>query len=134
MNTARGARGAVRARSALLVRSLAAVVVAAGLTLGGAAGGFLVAPVDAASPDLTMVATARYEVQPTKHRVRVTVALTATSHTVDTVIRRYYVDHGFLAVLPGTSAFKVVAVDSKAKPTVRASRHHRARAARRRSG
>ncbi len=61
--------------------------------------------VRAATPDLTIVSSARYDVQPTRHRVHVTVELTLTNRLKDTVTKRYYFDHAFLAVLPGSSAF-----------------------------
>ncbi len=64
-----------------------------------------VAEVRAATPDLTIVSDARYDVQPTKHRVRVTLALTLTNHLKDTVTKRYYFDKAFLAVLPGVSGY-----------------------------
>ena len=75
----------------------------------------------AASSGLTMVADARYVVDPAKRRVIVTVAITATNHHSVTVIRSYYFDHGSLAVLPGTSAFYITDVDSMANLTVRVS-------------
>ncbi|HEV8697971.1 MAG TPA: hypothetical protein VGQ89_09775, partial [Candidatus Limnocylindrales bacterium] len=61
--------------------------------------------VRAATPDLTIVSSARYDVQPTRHRVHVTVELTLMNRLKDTVTKRYYFDHAFLAVLPGSSAF-----------------------------
>ena len=65
-----------------------------------------VAEVRAATPDLTIVSDARYDVQPTKHRVRVTLTLTLTNRLRDTVTKRYYFDRAFLAVLPDTANFK----------------------------
>ena len=52
------------------------------------------AEVRAATPDLTIVGDARYDVQPDQHRVRVTVDLTLTNHLTDTKTKRYYFDHG----------------------------------------
>jgi hypothetical protein len=75
----------------------------------------------AASPDLTIVAAARYTVVPAKHRVHVTVDLHLVNHATDSVIHRYYVEQAPLAVLPGTSNFTVTATSSKVHPTVRAS-------------
>lgn len=72
----------------------------------------------ATTPDLTVVAATRYDVQPTHRRIHVTVVLHATNHRTDTVIRRYFVDHAVLALLPGTTGFAVSAIGSKAKPTV----------------
>ncbi len=63
-------------------------------------------PVRAAAPDLTIVADARYDVQPEQRRVRVSLDLTLTNQLKDTVTKRYYFDRAFLAVLPDTSGFK----------------------------
>jgi hypothetical protein len=75
----------------------------------------------AATPDLTIVADARYELRPDAGRIHVSVDLRATNHRTDTAIRRYFVDHGALAVQPGTTGFTIAAVGSKAHPTVRVS-------------
>ena len=64
-------------------------------------------PVLAATPDLTIVTNARYEVQPAKHRVHITVDLTLANHKRDTTTKRYYFDHAFLAVPPGTSGYRL---------------------------
>ncbi len=82
---------------------LPALVVAVGLlaTPGSAA----IPEVRAATPDLTIVSDARYDVQPTHHRVRVTLALTLTNRLKDTTTTRYYFDKAFLSVLPGTSGY-----------------------------
>lgn len=61
----------------------------------------------AATPDLTVVADARYDVQPDRARVHITVALVATNHLHDTATQRYYFDHALLAVLPGTMGFRL---------------------------
>jgi hypothetical protein len=103
----------VRLRPAL--GRLAAVLV---LAIGGWLGGAGTEPVAAAAPALTLVASARYDVQPDQHRVHVTVALAATNHRSDTVIRRFWFDHANLAVLPGTTNFRIRAVGSTAHPTV----------------
>ena len=63
--------------------------------------------VHAATPDLTVVSDARYDVQPTKHRVRVTLGLTLTNRLKDTTTTRYYFDKAFLTVLPGTSGYSL---------------------------
>ena len=60
--------------------------------------------VRAATPDLTIVRRARYDVQPDEQRVRVTVDLTLTNHLKDTTTKRYFFDQAFLAVLPGAAA------------------------------
>jgi hypothetical protein len=85
------------------------------------ASGLLAAPpsaqdVAAATPDLTLVGNARYLVQPEHSRVRVVIDLRATNHLQDSRVRRYYFDHAFLAVLPGTSAFRLTA--DNASPSV----------------
>ncbi len=61
--------------------------------------------VHAATPDLTIVSDARYEVQPTKQRVRVTLSLTLSNRLKDTTTRRYYFDKAFLTILPGASGY-----------------------------
>ncbi len=65
------------------------------------------ATVRAATPDLTIVAAARYDVQPSKSRVRVTLDLTLTNRLRDTTTKRYFFDHAFLAVLPGSSGYRL---------------------------
>lgn len=66
-----------------------------------------VTEVRAAAPNLTIVTNARYEVQPAQHRVRVTLDMVMTNHLRDTTTTRYYFDRAFLAVLPGTSGYKL---------------------------
>ncbi|MFL5779153.1 MAG: hypothetical protein ACJ761_09445 [Chloroflexota bacterium] len=90
-----------------VARSLAslafALVVAAGLVASPAG-----APaVRAASPDLTIVSDTRYDVQPDQRRVHVTADLTLTNHLRDTKTRRYFFDTAFLAVLPGTTGYRL---------------------------
>ena len=75
--------------------------------------GLVVAPTPAqpsaraATPDLTIVSAATYEVLPDAKTVHVTVALTATNNLRDTATRRYYFDRAALAVLPGTTNFRI---------------------------
>jgi len=95
--------------------------VAVAVLLGLSASSPLVAPTEAATPDLTIVAAARYTVVPAKHRVHVTVDLHLVNHSTDSVIHRYYVDRAPLAVLPGTSGFTVTAAAATIHPTVRVS-------------
>ena len=64
------------------------------------------APVAAAS-GLTTTADARYVVDPAKHAVHVTVALSATNHLSDTKTHRYYFDRAYMAVPPGTTGFRI---------------------------
>ena len=71
-----------------------------------------VAEVAAATPDLTIVTTARYDVQPDAHRVRVTLDMTLTNRLSDTRTKRYYFDHALLSVLPGISGLKASWVGS----------------------
>ena len=79
------------------------------------------AEVRAAAPDLTIVADARYDVQPAQRRVRVTLDLTLTNHLVDTKTTRYFFDKAYLAVLPGTKAFGLT-WDGSGTPTVTATK------------
>lgn len=60
-----------------------------------------------ADTDLTVVTNATYTVQPTSHRVHVTVDILARNHRAETRTKKYYVDRGYLAVLPGTSGFRI---------------------------
>lgn len=81
------------------------------LTSGVAAAG--------ASQALTVVANARYDVQPSHKRVHVTVDLQIANHRTDTVIRSYFFDHVVLGTLPGASGFTIAApVGSKVHPVV----------------
>jgi len=83
-------------------------VIAAALALAGILG----APpsqVRGATPDLTIVTAAQYDVRPDEGRVAISVAITATNHLKDTTTRQYYFDRAYLAVMPGTSAFKISA-------------------------
>ena len=81
------------------------LAIAAGLAIAGV----MATPTDvyAARPDLTIVTSARYDVQPARERVRVTVDLTLTNRLKDTRTRRYFFDHAFLAVLPGASGYRL---------------------------
>jgi hypothetical protein len=82
---------------------LFALIAAVGASLAPAA-----APsAAAAAPDLTLTADTRYEVDPDKGRIHVTVSLTATNHLKDTKTRLYFFDQAFLAVQPGTTGFKI---------------------------
>lgn len=76
------------------------------------------ATVRAATPDLTLVSTAAYEVQPEERRVRVTVDLALENHLKDTKTTRYYFDEAFLDVMPGASGFKVTK-EGSGTPTVK---------------
>jgi hypothetical protein len=76
-------------------------------------------PARAATPDLTLVTAATYDVQPARSRVAVTTLITATNHLHDTVTKRFYFQTAYLAVMPGTSGFKITTPG--AKPTVSVS-------------
>lgn len=77
------------------------------------------APVAAAESDLTIVSDARYDVLPESGIVRVTADLTIRYRRAETRARRYYVDHAFLAVMPGASGFRVT---GDGDPSVRVSK------------
>ena len=82
---------------------LLAVVAAAGLLITPAGA----SEVRAASPGLTIVTDARYDVQPAQHRVHVTVDMVLANHLLDTTTKRFYFVRAFLSVLPGSSGFKL---------------------------
>ena len=79
--------------------------------------------VRAATPDLTIVTAARYDVQPAQKRVRVTVDLTLTNRLRDTRTKRYFFDHAFLAVLPGASNYRL-SWEGNGQPSVRVARRN----------
>jgi hypothetical protein len=85
---------------------LLALVAGVGL-LGMPVGPTAPVEVRAATPDLTIVSTARYDVQPDEQRVRVTVDLTLHNRLQDTTTKRYYFDHAFLDILPRASSLKL---------------------------
>ena len=78
--------------------------------------------VAAATSGLTMVADARYDVDPAKRRVHVRVQLTATNHLKDTRTHRYYFDRSFIAVQPGTVNFKITSTGTKPHVGLQAKR------------
>lgn len=84
----------------------AGIAIPGGLPLGLPLGA---APAQAATSGLTLVSDARYVVQPEKARVHVVVDLTATNRRPDTTTRRFYYQDAYLAVLPGTTGFRVTA-------------------------
>jgi hypothetical protein len=99
-----------------LARLLAIAVLLAGVSVGTLGQ----ADVRAATPDLTLVTEARYEVLPADRKVHVSVVIHAANHRRDTTTKRYYFDQAYLAVLPGTSSYTISA--SGAKPKVSVSR------------
>jgi hypothetical protein len=80
-----------------------AIIAATGLIVVGPAP----AVVQAATPSLTIVTNARYDVQPAQHRVHVTLDMVLANHLKDSKTRRYYFDRAFLSVQPGTSGYKL---------------------------
>ena len=103
-----------------VTRLALACLVAIG-TLAGAPAGPTPTAVHAATPDLTIVSAARYDVQPAHKRVRVTLDLTLTNRLRDTRTKRYFFDHAFLAVLPAVSNVRLSWAGS-GQPTVGVAR------------
>lgn len=93
------------------------VSLALGVALPAVVAAPAAAPALAATPPLTLVTEARYDVRPDEHRVAVSVAIHATNHRRDTVIRHYFYERAYLAVMPGTTNFKVTSPG--VKPSVR---------------
>ncbi|HEV2005538.1 MAG TPA: hypothetical protein VGQ85_02890 [Candidatus Limnocylindrales bacterium] len=93
--------------------AVAALLLAIGLSL---LAGTPVA--QAATPDLTLVTAATYDVEPAAGRVGVTARITATNHLHDSTTKRFFFTTAYLAVLPGTSAFKLTAPGAKSSVTV----------------
>lgn len=77
-------------------------------------------PVAAAGSGLTLVGTARYVVQPERHRVQVTVDLSVTNRAPETVTSRYVYDRANLAVLPGATGFHATENGARAGVSVAA--------------
>jgi hypothetical protein len=99
------------------LRLLVAFVIAvSGSILGPASSP---APVRAAMPALILVTATTYEVLPDEGRVAVTVRIAATNRLKDTVTKRYYYEEGLLAVLPGTSNFRLTAESGTPSVAVR---------------
>ena len=105
-----------------MARRLVRIVLAAVVALG-----VLAVPgqstVRAATPDLTIVTAARYDVQPAQKRVRVTVDMTLTNRLRDTRTKRYFFDHAFLAVLPVASNYRL-SWEGNGQPSVRVARRN----------
>ncbi len=92
-------RPAFRRSGRLLVpATLAAVVLAVASAAPPAARG--------AAPSLTLVGRTSYAVQPDRHRVHVTVDLTVTNRTTETITSQFVFDRANLAVLPGSTGFR----------------------------
>ena len=99
-----------------LIVGLLAVLLASGL----AAAPPLAREVRAATPDLTLVGDASYDVQPAIRRVRVTVDLVATNHLQDTATQRFYFDQASLQVQAGTTGFRLTSATGA--PSVRVTK------------
>ncbi len=97
-----------------MVAALLAVAIAAGIAVAPP----LARETYAATPDLTLVGDARYEVDPANSRVRVTVDLVATNHLQDTATRSFYFDRAILPVIPGTTGFRLSSPTGKPSITV----------------
>ena len=69
----------------------------------------------AATPDLTIVGKARYDVQPERQRVRVIVDLTLRNRLKDSITKRYFFDEAFLAV-PSTASGYALTWDGAGTP------------------
>jgi hypothetical protein len=93
--------------AALALALLAAVASTPGRALLPADAPFTAPAAEAATTGLTMVADARYTVDPAKRRVHVAIALSATNHRTDTKTRRFFFDSAFLAVPPGTTGYRI---------------------------
>lgn len=109
----------IRSLDRRAVRLLLAAIVALGTLAVGPVSG--PTEVRAATPDLTIVTAARYDVQPRQRRVRVTVDLTLTNRLRDTTTKRFFFDHAFLAVLPGASGYRMT-WEGRGRPSVRVAR------------
>ncbi len=123
-----GARAAVALLLAAVAILLLPVAAAVGPPSGGAAPsgpgllGRILEPAvaRAASPDLTLVADTRYEVDPAGHRLRIGADLRLTNTKADTVTRRYYFDSVSIAVLPGVR--NVAVSGGSGRPSVKIAR------------
>lgn len=78
-------------------------------------------PVAAATPSLTLVGAASYDVLPEQGRVAVSVRLTATNRLKDSVTRRFFFRTAFVTVLPGTSSFSITGGAGNAKVSISSS-------------
>jgi hypothetical protein len=103
----------------LVAAGVAALVLVPALAVlpAGAPGA---APSANAATGLTTTADARYLVDPGTRRVHVAVTLAATNHLTDTKTRRYFFDRAYLAVPPGTTAFKVASAGTSPRVAVTA--------------
>ncbi len=107
------------------VAPLLALVIGLVLVLLAPAAGVVQAPrALAADTDLTLVTDANYDVRPDRRIVHVTVSITATYHKAETRTQKFYKEWATLAVLPGTTGFRVSgAPGAKVRVTTSASTH-----------
>ncbi len=106
----------VRQRVRALLSGSLGLAVALSLALGSA--GLTAPPAHAATPILTMVTSATYDVIPDEQRVAVTVEITATSRRRDTATRKYTIDQAYLVVLPTASNLRLTGESGKPAVTV----------------
>ena len=106
-----------RRHLATLLLAFAAALGALGTPVGPTAP----IPVRAATPDLTIVTAARYDVQPAQRRVRVTVDMTMHNRLKDTKTKRFFFDYAVLDVIPQATGFRVT-TDGSGSPSVRVTR------------
>ena len=101
-----------------MVPRLLRAVATAAVLLVGLAPALAPAPVAAATPNLTIVGKATYDVLPDEGRVAVTVNLRATNHLENTPTKRYFFRTAILTVLPGTSAFRLKGASGRPRVSV----------------
>ncbi len=75
-------------------------------------------PVAGATPSLTLVGAATYDVLPDQGRVASSVRLTATNRLKDSVTRRFFFRTAFITVLPGASGFKITGGSGQPKVSI----------------
>ena len=79
-----------------------------GAIVGPAAGVLPAAVARAASPtDLTLVTNATYTVSTDTRRITVSMGITAQNHTRETKTHKFFFDHAFIAVQPGTTGYRI---------------------------
>ncbi|HEY8238471.1 MAG TPA: hypothetical protein VIF63_03465, partial [Candidatus Limnocylindrales bacterium] len=105
------------ARSAMPARFMGAFALAM-VTAFGLVPGLAPTEVEAATPKLTIVGAATYDVLPEEGRVAVTVQLTAKNHLKNTATKQFFFRSGFVTVLPGTSNFRLTGGSATPKVTV----------------
>lgn len=72
----------------------------------------------AATPDVTLIGRATYDVRPDEHRVAVSVAITATNRLHDTITRQYTIDRAYLVVPPAATNLHLAAPTGTPSVTV----------------